>query len=460
MAQVDLVIRGGEIVTSTNTIKADIGIANGKIVQIGGELSAENEINAEGKLVLPGGIDAHVHLNSQLADTPKPAWVDDFTSGSKAALAGGITTIGNMTFSKPGETPLAAFERERKAASTQTIADYFLHSVVMEVTEEMLRDISKLKSEGCRSLKIFTPTPRFDPQVSQFLELIRKAGENDLISIIHCEDFAILQDATTQLSLSGRTSLRYFSESRPVLAEVVATQRAVAFAEATNSPVYIVHLSSRRALEVCAEAKSRNIPVFVETRPLYLHLTQELLAEAEGPKYVGQPPLREQTDVEALWEGLKNGVVSTVCTDHAPWLLKDKLDISLDINNLRPGVENLETMIPMLYSEGVLKRGLSHQRFVELISTNAAKIFGLYPKKGTIEVGSDADIVIFDPKLKHFVEGASLKSNSDYSVYEGWEVTGKPITTIRRGEVVYQEGKVTGTAGSGIYQEAHSPVLP
>jgi len=459
MSELDLVIKGGEIVTAKSIVKADIGVANGKVVQIGGELTAGKEISAEGKLVLPGGIDAHVHLNSQLARTEKPAWVDDFTNGSRAALAGGITTLGNMTFAKSDETPFSAFERERKAAATQAIADYFLHPVVMEPTPEVLAEIPKLFANGCRSLKIFMPMPTFDPRVRQFLELTRQAGENGLISIFHCEDFAIMQDATAQLSFAGRTSLRYFSESRPVLAEVVATQRAVAFAEATNSPIYIVHLSSKRALAVCAEAKARKVPVFVETRPLYLHLTQESLLEVEGAKYVGQPPLREQSDVEALWEGLQEGTINTVCTDHAPWLLKDKLDISLDITNLRPGVENLETMLPMLYSEGVLKRGLSLQRLVEITSTNAAKIFGLYPQKGTIEVGCDADLVIFDQHLKHQVAGTSLKSNADYSVYEGWEVTGKPIVTIRRGEVVYQDGTIIGKAGTGIFQVAGSPPL-
>jgi dihydropyrimidinase len=200
---------------------------------------------------------------------------------------------------------------------------------------------------------------------------------------------------------------------------------------------------------VCAEAQSRGVPVYVETRPLYLHLTSERFQEEDGAKYVGQPPLREQHDAEALWAGIQQGTIHTVCTDHAPWMLKDKLDPELDIKKLRPGVENLQMMLPMLYSEGVRTGRISASRFVEVTATNAAKLFGLYPRKGTIAVGSDADIVVFDPELTREVENSMLKSNADYSVYEGWSVTGWPVTTIRRGEVVYQEDEVIGAPGSG-----------
>jgi dihydropyrimidinase len=200
---------------------------------------------------------------------------------------------------------------------------------------------------------------------------------------------------------------------------------------------------------VCAEAQARGVPVYVETRPLYLHLTRERFEEADGAKYLGQPPLREQEDVDALWAGIQQGVLHTVCTDHAPWSLATKLDPELTIANLRPGVENLQTMVPMLYSEGVRTGRISLHRFVEVTATNAAKLFGLFPKKGTIAVGSDADLVIFDPNLTRTVENSMLVSNVDYSVYEGWEVTGWPIVTIRRGEIVYQNGEVVGQPGSG-----------
>ena len=279
--------------------------------------------------------------------------MDDFTSGSAAALAGGVTTLGNMTFLGEGESPLAGLEREAAVAAAQTVADVFLHPVFFETSPSTLAQIPHLLERGCNTIKYFMVFPGFDAQFLGFLEATRQAGANGLLTLIHCEDYALIEDATARLMAAGRASLRHYPASRPVLSEVVATQRAVAIAEATGAPVYIVHLSSARALAVCAEAQARNVPVYVETRPLYLHLTSERFEEAEGAKYVGQPPLREQSDVDALWAGLRQGTIHTVCTDHAPWSLEAKLDPDLTVANLRPGVENLQSMLPMLYSEGV-----------------------------------------------------------------------------------------------------------
>jgi dihydropyrimidinase len=334
-------------------------------------------------------------------------------------------------------------------AREQTIADLFLHPVLDQVTPQVLDQIPRLLDAGCNSIKLFTVTSNFDSQAHGYVEAIRRAGENGLITLIHCEDYALIADATARLVAAGKSSLRYYAESRPVISEVVATQRAVAFAEATGAPVYIVHLSSARALEVCAEAQSRHLPVYVETRPLYLHLTRERFEDRDGAKYVGQPPLREQQDVDALWAGIHQGVVHAVCTDHAPWSLSAKLDPAHTISNLRPGVANLQTMLPMLYSEGVRPGRITLGRFVGVTSTNVAKLFGLYPRKGTIAVGSDADLLIFDPHLTRTIEGSMLKSRSDYSAFEGWEVTGWPVVTLRRGEIVFRDGEIIGRPGSG-----------
>ncbi|CAA9576124.1 MAG: Dihydropyrimidinase @ D-hydantoinase [uncultured Thermomicrobiales bacterium] len=449
MSRLDLVIRGGTVVTAGAVAAADVGIADGVVVQIGGAMAAAQELDAGGMLLFPGGIDAHVHLSNPPGEVAEPAWVDDFASGSAAALAGGVTTLGNMTFLAPGETPLAGLAREAALVREQAIADVFLHPVLGETTAPVLDEIPRLLAEGCNSIKFFMSFPDFDASVAGYLEATRRAGAAELITLIHCEDRALITDATARLVAAGRTSLRHYPESRPVLAELVATQRAIAFAEATGAPVYVVHLSSRRALEACADAQARGIPVFVETRPLYLHLTRERFEEAEGAKYVGQPPLREREDLDALWAAIRQGTLQTVCTDHAPWSLAAKLDPALSVADLRPGVENLQTMLPMLYSEGVRGGRISLSRFVEVTSTNAAKLFGLYPRKGTIAVGGDADIVVFDPELTRTVTASMLESNADYTVYEGWEVTGWPIVTLRRGEVVYRHGEVVGKPGSG-----------
>ncbi len=450
MAELDLVIRGGRIVNAGDVGRVDVGILGGVIVQIGGAMRAAREIDAMGRLLLPGGIDAHVHLSSPPERTVQEhRWVDDFTSGSRAALAGGITTLGNMTFLAAGETPLAGLAREAEVARAQTIADLFLHPVLGETTPAVLDEIPELLAAGCNTIKFFMSTPTFDAQVRGYVEATRRAGASDLLTLIHCEDDALMADAAAQLTAAGQTSLRHYAASRPVISEVVATQRAVAIAEATGAPVYIVHLSSECALEVCADAQARGVPVYVETRPFYLHLTRERLEEADGAKYVGQPPLREQRDVDALWAGIQQGVVNTVCTDHAPWSLAAKLDPTLTITRLRPGAENLQTMLPMLYSEGVRTGRISLRRFVEVTATNAARLFGLYPRKGVIAVGSEADIVIFDPDQTRTVTRDMLQSNADYSVYEGWLVTGWPVVTLRRGDVVYENDTVTGAPGSG-----------
>jgi len=268
------------------------------------------------------------------------------------------------------------------------------------------------------------------------------------MTMIHCEDYAIIDRATRTLIAGGRSSLRHYADSRPVVSEVAATERAVAFAAATGAPVYVVHLSSAGALDACRRAQAAGCPVYVETRPLYLHLTRERFDEPDGAKYVGQPPLREAGDVAALWAGLAHGSVHTVCSDHAPWSLAAKLDPALSVAQLRPGVENLETQLPLLYSEGVRAGRLSLERFVALTSTNAAKLFGLYPQKGCLAVGSDADLVLFDPEDTRVV-GAPRHSRCDYSAFAGREVTGWPVMTLRRGEVVFDRGRITASPGSG-----------
>jgi len=446
MARLDLAIRGGSLVDSA---VADIGIAGERIAQIGGDFDAAEQIDAHGKLVLPGGVDAHVHLSNPPREASGPAWVDDFTSGSAAALAGGITTVGNMTFGASGESLREALERDTRVAAEQTIADVFLHPVLAVPDTRNLDEIPRLLEDGCSSIKVFLTSANFDRDLGGYLEAIRLAGQSGLISMLHCEDAAAVSYATRRLVEAGHTELRFFAESRPVVAEVVATQRAVAIAELTGAPIYVVHLSSRRALDVCADARARGVPVHVETRPLYLHLTREVFSDADAGRFVGQPPLRGVDDVQALWAGLAAGQVDTVCTDHAPWSLAAKLAADHTLEHLRPGVENLQLLLPMLYSEGVRSGRLSVQRLVEVTSTNAARLFGLYPRKGSLSVGSDADLVIFDPELVRVVSGAMLKSNVDYSVYEGRRVAGWPAMTIRRGEVVFRDDQVVGRPGGG-----------
>jgi dihydropyrimidinase len=447
--QVDVAIRNGSVVTPAGQFQADIGILGEQIVQLGGELVAEREIEARGLHVLPGGIDAHVHLTT---DEPAPdgiQWADDFTSGSAAALAGGITTLGNMTFLRRGESLLAGLEREADLVRQQAIADIILHPVIAEPDEAAIAEIASLPAAGHTDIKFFMSTPGYDARALGFLRATAAAGEHGLLTMIHCEDFALIRAATDRLLAEGRGSLRYYAESRPVLSEEVATHRAVALAEFTGAPVYIVHLSSAAALRACEVGQARGAPVYVETRPLYLHLTSERFEEPDGAKYVGQPPLREESDRLALWAGLRAGSIHTVCTDHAPWKLEHKLDPSLNVGRLRPGVENLQTMLPMLHSEGVLTGSITLERMVEVTATNVAKLFGLYPRKGTIAPGSDADVALWDLSARRVVRNEDMLSRAGHSIYAGREVTGWPVMTLRRGSVVFADGRVQGEAGSG-----------
>ncbi|HYM68470.1 MAG TPA: amidohydrolase family protein [bacterium] len=446
----DLVVRGGLCVTAAGTSRTDIGIRRGRVAQIGGEMAGAREIDAASYLVLPGGVDVHVHLTNPpgRASQQGPAWVDDLTTGSSAALAGGITTLGNMTFLGDGELPLAGLAREALLVREQAIADFILHPVFREPTPAALDQIPLLRERGHTTIKFFMSTPTFDRYAPVFLEATARAGEAGLMTMIHCEDYAIIDRATRTLVASGRGSLRHYADSRPIVSEVVATERAVALAAATGAPVYVVHLSSAGSLDACRRGQAAGLPVYVETRPLYLYLTRERFDEPDGAKYVGQPPLREAGDVAALWAGLAQGSVHTVCSDHAPWSLAAKLDPTLSVAELRPGVENLETQLPLLYSEGVRAGRISLERFVEVTSTNAAKLFGLYPQKGCLAVGSDADLVLFDPEQTRTI-GAPQHSRCDYSAFAGREVTGWPVMTLRRGEVAFDRGRITAAPGTG-----------
>jgi len=434
--------RGGRVVTTEGQRDADVRVRDGKVIEVGPGLALADDvlIEAKGLLVLPGGIDPHTHLS--------PPWADDFESGSKAALAGGITTLGCMTSPKEGESVLDAIEREEARAAKEAIADVFLHPVIGVPSEKTTSDLTHLAESGRTSLKIFMVSSRFDENEAAYVELIRHAGTLGMLTVLHCEDARILAEAVRRLKSEGKTALQYFPESRPVEAEARAVERAVGIAETTGAPIYIVHLSSKAALDVAAAARARGIRVGVETRPLYLHFTDERFAGLEGPLFVGQPPLRKPDDVEALWKALGEGGVDTVASDHAPWTREQKLDPSLDIEKLRPGVANLQCMLPVLFSEGA-RRGLSLERFVALTSTNAARLFGLYPTKGTVAPGSDADLVLWDPEETREIDRRSLLSRAGFSLFEGFRVTGWPRLTIRRGEVVYRNGAVQAPAGSG-----------
>ncbi len=392
----------------------------------------------------------HVHLSSPEPPEPGvPAWVDDFSSGSDAAIAGGITTIGNMTFPADGDSLSQSLGRDLAAARALASVDYVLHPVLDSPTPQALAELPRLADAGHTSLKLFMVADEFEAHADAMIEAVRIAGQHGMLTLIHCEDGALVRFAGERLLVAGRGGFVDWAASRPVPAERAAVERAVAICEATGSPVYIVHLSSEPALRAARRGRARGLPVFVETRPLYLHLTSEALAGPDGAKYIGSPPLRDTQDVEALWAGLADGSVDTLGSDHAPWRLADKLDESLDVTTARQGVADLETMLPMLFSAGVSTGRISLHRFVSLTSTSPARLFGLYPRKGTIAVGSDADLLVLDPQLRRTIDGSSMRSRAGYSAYDGREICGWPRFTISHGDVLLEDGQVLAKPGRG-----------
>ncbi|MGI9613592.1 MAG: dihydropyrimidinase [Acidimicrobiales bacterium] len=445
----DTVIRGGTVVTPGLEAVLDVGIADGTIAQLGGEMSGDIEIDATGRYVLPGGIDAHVHLTPPGTGENAWHWVDDFEVGTKAAAAGGITTVGNMSFPRTGEQMAEGLERDLADADSNAIVDYFQHPVLLKPDDDGIDQIAELAAAGHPSIKVFLSFRRFDRNVDGYLNAMKAAAEAGSVVLVHCEDPAILHCCGNALAEAGKTEARYYPESRPVEAERIATERAVGYCATTGAATYVVHLSSKAALDACRNARARDLPVYVETRPIYLHLEESRFDEPDGAKYAGAPPLRTNRDRDALWAGINDGTVATVATDHAPWTLDEKLDPSIPAHELRQGMSELETMLPVLWSEGVATGRISTARFVEVTSTSAARLFGMYPRKGAIAPGSDADLIVWDPAAIRTVDGSTMHSRSGYSPYDGWEITGWPEITISRGEIVARGTEVTGSPGRG-----------
>jgi dihydropyrimidinase len=447
----ELIVRNGLIVTVDARSEADLRIRNGTIVEIGPRLAGApgaRQLDARGMLVLPGGVDPHTHLS---ADPPPPGRIaESYTSGSATALAGGVTTLTNFVGRRANETITAFLDRTTAEVERSAIADVLIHVYLGSdpawLTPQVL---ATMVARGFTSTKTFTREPYFDTNAVAFVKAFRASGAAGVLSMVHCEDASILADLGDVMVAEGRGGLHNYAASRPAITEELATRRAIAIAEVTGAPVYIVHVSAEGALRAAAEAQARGLPVYVETRPMYLHLTQERYLRPDAGLYMGSPPLREKRDQDELWSGIANGTVHTIGTDHGARTREEKMDPSLNVVTRREGVSNLQVYRPMLYSEGVRTGRITLEQFVAVTATNPAKIFGIYPRKGTIQVGSDADIVIWDPNLKRTIRDEDELSASHWSIYSGWDVTGWPRTTIRRGEIVYQDGRVIGRAGTG-----------
>jgi dihydropyrimidinase len=449
----DTVIRGGTVVTATDAYKGDVGIRDGTIAAIAGELSKETArqvIDASGLVVMPGGIDVHTHLDMPFGGTTSS---DDFETGTVAAAFGGTTTLVDFAIQYKGQTLHQAFDTWMKKAESKAVIDYAFHCIITDLTGAQAEEMGQLVREGVPSFKLFMAYPGVFmlDDATIFRAMSAAAGYGGLICM-HAENGGAIDVIVQRALAEGKRAPKYHALTRPTTAEAEATARAIALAEMAGAPVYIVHLSSNDALEKVREARDRGLPVYAETCPQYLFLSIENfdVPGFEGAKYVFTPPLREKWHQEKLWQGLAKDVLQVVSTDHCPFCYKEQKEMGKDdftkIPNGGPGIEH---RLSLIYTGGVHAGRFSPNRFVELVSTAPAKLFGLFPRKGTIAVGSDADLVLFDPEVEQTISAKTHHMRVDYSMFEGIRVKGVPRAVFSRGRAVIENGKLVARPGSG-----------
>ncbi len=447
-----ILIKNGRIITAEQDYHADVYIENNKITTIGRELNiqADKVISAKNKYVIPGGVDVHTHLDMPFGGTTSS---DDFESGTRAAAFGGTTCLIDFAIQEKGTRMRKALDTWWKKAEGKATIDYGLHMIVTDLPEAHLEDMSDMVREGVTSFKLFMAYPGVlmvdDATIFKALKHTSKTGA---LVCMHAENGSVIDLIVKQTIAEGKKAPIYHALTRPTTAEGEAVNRAIALAEMAGAPVYIVHLSSNDALEKVAEARDRGLPAYAETCPQYLFLSLEDMNKPgfEDAKLVFTPPLREKWHQDKLWAGLQKNTLQVVSTDHCPFCFKEQKELGKDdftkIPNGGPGIEH---RLQLLFDGGVNEKRISVNRWVELTSTTPAKMFGLYPKKGTIAIGSDADVVIWDPEFEHTISVHSHHMHVDYSMFEGRKVKGNAEIVISRGEVVVENNKFFGRTGRG-----------
>jgi dihydropyrimidinase len=444
-------IRNGRIVTAVDDYKADILIDGETVSVIGAklEMEADRVIDASGKLVIPGGIDPHTHMELPFGGTEAS---DDFRTGTIAAAHGGTTTIIDFAVQYKGQSLVEGLDNWHKKAEGKCAIDYGFHLITTELEDNQIEEMYAVMDEGVTSFKLFMAYPGvFLADDATIFRAMNAAGQRGGLVCMHAENGIVINEIIKRALAQGRTAPKYHALTRPTIAEAEGVHRAIRLAEMAESPVYIVHLSCADALNQVREARDRGLPAFAETCPQYLFLSiDDYGDDFDGAKYVMTPPLREKANQAELWKGLKTDDLQVISTDHCPFCMKEQKELGRDdfskIPNGAPGVEHRMSLI---YDGGVVANRISLNRFVELTSTAAAKMFGLFPRKGTIAVGSDADIVIFDPEKEQTISVKTHHMNVDYSAYEGRRLRGAVETVLSRGRVIIEGGEHKGKAGDG-----------
>lgn len=446
-----LLIRNGTIVTATDNYSADVYIAGETIHTIGKNLKVDCDavIDASDCYLFPGGIDPHTHMEMPFMGTTSS---DTYETGTLAALHGGTTTIIDYAIQTRGDSLASALNRWSERAQGKSVGDYSFHMAVTDVNEKTKAEVSDIiEKRGVTSFKVFMAYKgALMSDDRQMLELMKEAKRHGGFVAVHAENGDMIDHLVQENLKAGNTAPKYHALSRPEIVDDEATGRVIDLAHLADHPIYIVHMNSQAGLNRVRQATLRNQKVLCETCPQYLLLDSDLYDRGfEGSKWVMSPTLRKQKDREALWQGINQNLIHVVGTDHCPFNMAQKKMGESSFAKIPNGAPGVENRIELLYSEGVEKGRISINKFVEVTSTNAAKIFGIFPKKGTIAVGSDADIVIFDPKTTHTLSAKTHHMNCDYSAYEGWKVTGKCRTTVLRGTVAIDQGKALIGKGFG-----------
>lgn len=462
----DLVVRNARVATASDTFDADIGIVDGRIVQLGMGLPAGiREIDAAGAFVTPGGVDAHCHLDQPMEAPVRMA--DDFDTGTRAAACGGTTTVIPFAAQQKGQSLRAAVRDYHERAEGRAHVDHAFHLIVSDPTEEVLKhELPQLIAEGYTSFKIYMTYDDLKLNDGQILDVLDVARSHDAMAMIHAENADCIEWLTRRLEASGRTAPRFHAHSRPMLVEREATHRAIALSELVDVPIMIVHVSGKEAVEQIRWARSHGLHVFAETCPQYLFLTAEDLGIDDsygGARCVCSPPPRNKDNQQVIWNGLADGLFTIFSSDHAPFRYdapegKKPGGKEVEFRHIPNGIPGIETRLPLLFSHGVLDGRISINRFVELTSTNPAKAYGLHPRKGTIAIGADADLVVWGATPRQ-VRNADLHHAVDYTPYEGIEVKAWPALTIARGEVVWDGHTFHPRAGRGQFLKRGRPSL-
>ncbi|MFW7267886.1 dihydropyrimidinase [Gluconacetobacter sp. Hr-1-5] len=459
MSKFDLVIHGGTVVTASDSFAADVGIKDGIIQEVSRHIDivGVESIDASGLLVLPGGIDSHVHLAQHTHDGTVMA--DDYESGSRSAVAGGTTSIITFALQDKGVSLRRTLEIYHAKADARSYCDYGFHVIVTDPNAEVLQsEFPALVTEGYPSFKIFMTYDDLVLRDRQILDVLEKARECGAFVMVHCEGHDAIRFLTERLEKSGCKTPYYHASSRPEAVEREAAHRVISYAELLDVPIMIVHVSGRETVEQLRWARKRGLKIYGETCPQYISLTADDLKNVQSPeeggKYVCSPPPRDRESWDAIWEGLREGLFQTFSSDHSPFYFggengKTSPRALTSFRWVPNGVPGVETRLPIFFSKGVVEGRISVNDFVALTSTNHAKLYGLYPQKGTIAPGFDADIALWDPSRKTVIRQSILHHGADYTPYEGMEVTGWPIMTILRGKVVYRDGKIIGRPGDG-----------